>query len=217
MTAASGPLNQSSARDGNVVRFEKCGVALSFAGVPRETTRGANVRGEFAADIESTDNFEYENASGTYYEAAVCRCFKSTVPANSTRWQATETITNELKQRDIAVSATSWDEQNPLGKSLHYEASTPHPRGKILIVGRWLYLPRCTFQVFSGSNEKDGFDRGKAFLRTTRAITQLPQTPVSPSSGRTAERLQELQQLRDRNLISPAEFEQKRKAILDAL
>jgi hypothetical protein len=71
-------------------------------------------------------------------------------------------------------------------------------------------------------------DLAAAKLRLDQIGTKLLPTPmpapepvaepmVEPSTGRTANRLQELKDLLDRKLISEAEYEQKRKAILDAL
>jgi hypothetical protein len=53
--------------------------------------------------------------------------------------------------------------------------------------------------------------------QTTPPSDGLPPTPSPPTSATTAERLQELKGLLDRGLVTQAEYDERRKAIIDSV
>ena len=84
------------------------------------------------------------------------------------------------------------------------------------------YFGGHCIQTIEGMGLKSDLAQIDGFMKSIRDVRkpQQPPTVTAPTSGTgrtSADRLRDLQALRDQGLITPAEYEQKRAAIVGAL
>jgi hypothetical protein len=117
-------------------------------------------------------------------------------------------------------------ETSPLGKFSDFDLTGSSAIGEVATAVRMIWRGQCYLALTSAWASPSDSARGTQFLNSVRdqngatAITAASKRSVpveTPDAADAAKRLQLLKDLFDHKLITPSEYETKRKAVLDAL
>jgi putative oligomerization/nucleic acid binding protein len=193
---------------GSPVRVGECPYTVVFPGSVQSTTdvpKGANV--DRALSLANWD------ASSVVI--SVCGCSNTLDLGEIPEAVAVQGLEWQLKSTGGRVSDVKFTDEGVNGKALSATLETEGDQGHLQLLARANYFGKCSFLVAGGGRIGE-FDHQRVarFMETAKRIGAQS---TAPTSSGTVRRLEELKDLRDRNLITPQEYETRRKAILDAL
>jgi hypothetical protein len=196
----------------------ECPYTVEFPGPVQSTTEVPKGAGADRAVILA-------NLEGNTFLAAGCLCSNTLnwgdVPESAAA-QVGEWVANSSGVRISDVHVTDLGSE---GKSISatWEASSIESGplqglSPIHVEARNIYFGKCKFEVAAGGRT-GAYDHARValFRESARRVRAQPVTSVSPPPTDTRRRLEQLKDLYDRNLITPQEYDTRRKAILDAL
>jgi hypothetical protein len=154
-----------------------------------------------------------------------CTCEPGIRPDQITEPMALNLTRSRLLERKFTPQRMSFAPNTALGKTLHAIGTSPSPWGDLTMEFQLYYLPRCVvvaFSVTSTQATESAKARAAEILKNVRRVdlaapAPTPTSAPSPVPSEAAERLRVLNNLRDQGLITPAEYETRRKAVLDSL
>lgn len=197
-----------------------CGYSATFTELPR-SPRKDELPAEIIPDFEVMGARLFQDQQKM--ELAVCACpLKSNIhPSNSTKFQLEQI---DL-QRSIRSSAYKYENSVAEGqggvKIWDYSESSPSAIGNVIFRGRNYLTDSCIFVVATSDlvNKEDP-QAAYRFIASARSLSVPAQSLGStslPVPADVAQRLRALKNLSDQQLITPAQYEAKRKTIVDGL
>lgn len=190
---------------------ERCGYSVLFGG-------------ETSADTANVQNAEFSEArkfaNDTLGESASCVCYSKDVNlSNSTTFQIDLWAKETADRLNFYKYETSYSDGVKGEKIFDQSSMSKSPFGDVILRARRYLAENCYFSLIA-THLADG-DQGREALRFIASAKrkQPLQTaaPLPVVSSDVSQRLQSLKTLFDQKLISPAEYETKRKAIIDGL
>lgn len=207
------PSKQVGARvEGNTVSFEGCNFKIVFSGAPKpkpididSAIRNSASRVQMS-DILGYSAFTFEGFN--FQETALCTCMGFPIEAGATKFSSAESLRSQLGE-GLIVTPTNWQEGAVFGKvadfEFRYKSGTEG-------YGKATYLGNCEGGIVA-FNVVDAA-KAKAFVESIAPLQVTSNPGRDPTS---IDRLRTLEKLRDEKLISDKEYQERRKAIIDAL
>jgi len=211
-------MSVSSYTPGALMQVGECPYAVEFPIKPQSST---DIPKNVGADrgLELFANWDANTAL-----VSACAC------SNTLNWGevpeavAVQNVEWQLKSTGGKLSDVYFSDHGPDGKSLSATIEGSFNNGPLQAYGplqlrmHAFYFGKCFFMV-AGGGALGRYDEPHVarFLQSAGPIGAQPATSISPPPTDSRRRLEELKDLYDRNLITPQEYENRRKAILDAL
>jgi hypothetical protein len=205
------------------VAVGECPFTADFRGPPF-TASGTD-------DEMATKYAIYENAR--VKEVFLCGCDDTINAENMTQSDADAISLSFVRKKggDLATISSEFLPDGDFGRELKYEGRFPKSiQGAIRLSARMIFVGRCLSAFVTSMYERDDQLEAARFLSsiarrqegdpeaTSGPATNGPATTSKPSSGMDASaRLKQLEDAYRHNLVTPSEYQEKRKAILDAM
>jgi len=206
--------------EANVRRYDQCHASVSFNGVPRlmssveiDQIKKSSGIGRFVG------GHIYE--MGNYSEGAVCGCYNTDVALeNTNNYDLEKKFAGIAEGKSSRTFQISIFKKEPEKKYVDFQHSFLTEFGEISEKIRSIYSGNCQFMAMTWARAMH--DDGNSASRFLSSVSkpQAPSNPpsaVSQLSGDAVQRLRSLKNLLDQKFITSAEYEVKRKAILDDL
>ena len=199
-----------------VWRSERCGYSATFTippiSKPDSHPQGAN----FAESVE--------NDMGNDGEAAACACFPDTLfPKNQSAFEFKSGLSgylNEINGQIEQISKYAGGAVFNNDNVFDMIVDTSNSRGYFKLKLRAFSSDHCRFLVFTATAKGDSESKANNFItsaRNLKAAVFMPQQAQPAKSSDVAQRLRTLKGLLDQQLITPVEYETKRKALVEGL
>jgi hypothetical protein len=213
---ACGPAGKStynwastSSNPGSPVKVGECPFTVVFPGPIQSTTDVPK-----SANVDRATSFA--NWDSSTVVISVCGCSDTLDLGRIPEVVAVQGLEWQLKSSGGRVSDVKFTDEGADEKSVSATLETEGDQGHLQLLARANYFGKCSFLVAGGGRIGE-FDHQRVarFMATARRISE--QAPNSTPPSNSARRLQELKDLYDQKLITPQEYETRKKAILDGL
>ncbi len=206
---------QATAPTADRVSVGECPFIVNFLSKP--------VLGSTTDDATLTKYAVFENAH--VKQALLCACDDKLNAENMTRSDA-DAISDFLVRKkggDMVTISSEFFPAGEFGRELKYEGRFPKSiQGPVRSSARIIFVGQCVSAFVSNNLESEGQKETVRFLASIASLQQGSPAATSvitgPSSGTDPSvRLKLLEDAYRQNLLTPSEYQAKRKAILDAM
>jgi hypothetical protein len=194
-------------------KLDRCGYTVTFSGKPVDFTNDV-------PQVNLSYDYSLKYAEAEYEEVAECGCPKkaTAIPSNITKSQSNYFLSQFMKERDYKLIKAAYLEKSPQGKIAEFEAQSPSMLGELVARGRIYYGSECITSLMVTMLRTDvEVPRAFAFMNSPRKPSPLTSSPPTAPSVDASSRLKALKDLLDQKLVTPAEYDAKRRAIIDGM